>query len=36
MNLLGALVGKSLVARAGDRYLLLPTLRRYAAEKVNG
>jgi predicted ATPase len=36
LNLLSALVDKSLVVRAGDRYLLLPTLRRYAAEKVNG
>jgi predicted ATPase/DNA-binding SARP family transcriptional activator len=36
LNLLSALVDKSLVVRAGDRYLLLPTLRRYGAEKVNG
>ena len=36
LDLLSALVDKSLIARAADRYHLLPTLRRYAAEKVDG
>ncbi|MDJ0923452.1 MAG: BTAD domain-containing putative transcriptional regulator [Acidimicrobiia bacterium] len=36
LDLLAALVDKSLVARIGGRYYLLPTLRRYAAGKVDG
>ena len=36
LDLLTALVDKSLVARIGDRYYLLPTLRRYAAERMDG
>ena len=36
LDLFSALVDKSLVARTGDRYHLLPTLRRYAAEKIDG